>query len=573
MEEEEAPHDVVEAASLCKTFTPGGKFKIRQHRSSAEEGKSYVITSIEHTAHETQGYEAGLEGGTEYTNRFTCIPDKVVYRPARTTPKPRLQGVQTAVVVGPSGEEIYPDKYGRVKVQFHWDRYGKKDENSSCWIRVSQNWAGKEWGGMFIPHIGHEVVIDFLEGDPDRPLIVGRVYNAERPVPLPLPAEKTKSIIRDYGDNQMIWEGKPGKQHIRIEQECGNFLQMDGTPGQESVKLQDKFGNYLLMNSVDKTLSLYSPNHSSGMVLGKSVQTFSDSGYCKLSGGHAFEGFGGSKFTGSIGAKLDVFVGAQAGVAVGDKFAFYGGTNFDFAHGLKFNWSKASTYNITDGDAAVDSKKRAIIDADDAIILLGGDSDHSRVYADDNELTLQFHNGGQGRARPTFPLPPVIASTVGALTQITNAYVDEWQGRANGYAKTDVGKQMWAKASAEAMIPITVASTSASLVGTYMGVKAMKSASEARNSGVGKHSAPHAEIRLREVGIQLRSGPGRNSVVDVDQKSGNIRLSTKSESKGKIIVEGKQDVKIESETAIKYKSPLNKFEKGKVDHKNFKVLE
>src|ERR1019366_9527951 len=93
--------------------------------------------------------------------------------------KPLVQGAQTAVVVGPGGEEIYPDKYARVKVQFHWDRYGKKNENSSCWIRVAQVWAGKQWGAIHIPRIGQEVIVEFLEGDPDQPIITGRVYNGE----------------------------------------------------------------------------------------------------------------------------------------------------------------------------------------------------------------------------------------------------------------------------------------------------------------------------------------------------------------------------------------------------------
>ena len=103
-----------------------------------------------------------------------------------------MQGPQTAIVVGPSGEEIYTDKYGRVKVQFHWDRYGKRDENSSCWVRVAQAWAGKSWGAIFLPRIGQEVIVDFLEGDPDRPIITGRVYNAAADAPYALPDEKTK---------------------------------------------------------------------------------------------------------------------------------------------------------------------------------------------------------------------------------------------------------------------------------------------------------------------------------------------------------------------------------------------
>jgi uncharacterized protein involved in type VI secretion and phage assembly len=115
----------------------------------------------------------------EYECRFECIPAAVVYRPARVTPWPVMRGAQTARVVGPSGEEIYTDEYGRVKVKFNWDREGKFDENSSCWIRVSQGMAGGQYGMMFLPRVGQEVIVDFLEGDPDQPIIVGRVFNAD----------------------------------------------------------------------------------------------------------------------------------------------------------------------------------------------------------------------------------------------------------------------------------------------------------------------------------------------------------------------------------------------------------
>ncbi|MCK4660090.1 MAG: type VI secretion system tip protein VgrG [Phycisphaerae bacterium] len=131
-----------------------------------------------------------------YECRFECIPAATSYRPPRATPWPVMRGTQTARVVGPSGEEIYTDEYGRVKVQFNWDREGKFDENSSCWIRVSQGSAGGQYGIMFIPRIGQEVIVDFLEGDPDKPIITGRVYNADHMPPYALPDEKTKSVIK-----------------------------------------------------------------------------------------------------------------------------------------------------------------------------------------------------------------------------------------------------------------------------------------------------------------------------------------------------------------------------------------
>src|SRR5262249_360104 len=124
----------------------------------------------------------------QYRNQYRCIPADVPFRPPRTTPRPVVHGSQTAIVTGPAGMEIYPDEHGRVKVQFHWDREGKHDENSSGWIRVSQEWAGGGYGGVMLPRVGHEVIVDFLEGDPDQPIITGRVYNGTNRVPYGLPA-------------------------------------------------------------------------------------------------------------------------------------------------------------------------------------------------------------------------------------------------------------------------------------------------------------------------------------------------------------------------------------------------
>jgi type VI secretion system secreted protein VgrG len=187
MEETEVPHETVDGESFCRGFTAGGKFKLVKHRSPAEEGKLYAILGVDHSASLGGAYVTGGNAATEYHNHFNCVPLDTRFRPARSTPKPVVHGVQTAVVTGPAGQEIHVDKYGRVKVQFHWDRYGKKDDKSSCWVRVSQAWTGKGWGHIANPHISEEVIVAFLEGDPDRPIIVGRVYNADHMPPYPLP--------------------------------------------------------------------------------------------------------------------------------------------------------------------------------------------------------------------------------------------------------------------------------------------------------------------------------------------------------------------------------------------------
>ncbi len=178
MQEEAAAALELAGESRCRQLTAGQVFELAKHFNA--DGK-YVLTSVEHEARTSSDYRSGDFGGATYLNSFACIPASVPFRPRRVTPRPVVPGAQTAVVVGPKGKEVYTDKYGRVKVQFHWDREGKNDENSSCWVRVVQPTAGRHWGSSFWPRIGQEVVVDHLEGDVDRPIIVGAVYNPDQP--------------------------------------------------------------------------------------------------------------------------------------------------------------------------------------------------------------------------------------------------------------------------------------------------------------------------------------------------------------------------------------------------------
>ena len=221
MEEQEVPHAQVSGASDCRSLTSGHLFTLKGHYRDSYNGK-YLLTSVSHQA--ASNLRSGGDDAS-YSNTFTCIPAKVPFRPARATPRPRMTGVQTAVVVGPNGEEIYTDKYGRVKVQFHWDRKGKMDENSSCWIRVGSSWAGKQWGAIHLPRIGQEVIVSFLEGDPDQPLIVGSVYNGDQMPPYALPANATVSTVKSNsskggkGFNELRLEDKKGSEKIFMHAE------------------------------------------------------------------------------------------------------------------------------------------------------------------------------------------------------------------------------------------------------------------------------------------------------------------------------------------------------------------
>ncbi|MBS1794065.1 MAG: type VI secretion system tip protein VgrG [Acidobacteria bacterium] len=231
--------------SDCCSITAGYRFSLINHPNN-EVNKQYTIVTVTHEAEQNPAYVSN-EGATEpYTNSFTCITHgagQPPFRPLRKTPKPIVQGAQTAVVVGPGGEEIFTDKYGRVKVQFNWDREGKVNESSSCWIRVGQLWAGNKWGAMFIPRIGMEVIVHFLEGDPDQPIITGCVYNPQTMPPYTLPDEKTKSGIKTNsskgggGFNELRFEDKKGSeqifihaeknQDIRVKNDCKETIKHD----------------------------------------------------------------------------------------------------------------------------------------------------------------------------------------------------------------------------------------------------------------------------------------------------------------------------------------------------------
>jgi type VI secretion system secreted protein VgrG len=219
LEAEEALHHVVRGQGSCRGFVSGGRFDLKDHYR-ADANRSYVLLSVRHSG--TAGdYRSHDAAPFDYANEFVAIPFDVAYRPQSRTPRPVVRGSQTALVVGKSGEEIYVDDHGRVKVQFYWDRDGKRDENSSCWVRVSTVWAGKAWGAIQIPRMGQEVIVDFLEGNPDRPIITGRVYNAEQVPPYELPANQTQSGIKSRSSKG---GGPDNFNEIRMEDKKGSEL-------------------------------------------------------------------------------------------------------------------------------------------------------------------------------------------------------------------------------------------------------------------------------------------------------------------------------------------------------------
>ncbi|WP_224240874.1 type VI secretion system Vgr family protein [Hyalangium gracile] len=226
LEELRAPEQVAWGQCQSRRMSPGSRFSLSGH-AEPELNQEYLLLSVSHEGHQPEGLlfeqqNAGHAGRKPYQCTFHCMPAAVPYRPPRRTPRPVIPGPQTAIVVGPSGEEIHTDEHGRVKVKFHWDREAPGDDRSSCWIRVSQAWAGPGWGALYLPRVGQEVVVDFLEGDPDRPLITGRVYNGHQPPPADLPGKRTQSTLRSDsspgggGFNEFRFEDAAGEEEIYL---------------------------------------------------------------------------------------------------------------------------------------------------------------------------------------------------------------------------------------------------------------------------------------------------------------------------------------------------------------------
>ena len=219
-------------------FMPGTKFGLKEHPLEFLNGKAYLLLKVRHEAR--QNFASGAGAGDSYFNVFTALPIDTVFRPERQTPKPVIAGSQTAIVKGPKGEEIYTDPYGRVKVKFHWDRNPdqKTDENLTCWIRVSQVWAGANYGAVYTPRVGQEVIINFLEGDPDRPIIAGRVYNGVNHPPFDPKVEKTKSTLKsnsskngESNNNEILFEDLTGREqfHTHAAKDRSEVVENDKT--------------------------------------------------------------------------------------------------------------------------------------------------------------------------------------------------------------------------------------------------------------------------------------------------------------------------------------------------------
>lgn len=373
IEELQSEFEVMNGSGTVRGLGVGDLFTLVDHPRDSLNRDYLVISATYELSNPEYQTGGGGTGGGQFRSKITAIEDRIQYRPARTTPKPLVEGPQTATVTG-SGEDPWTDAYGRIKVHFHWDRNGETNEESSCFIRVAQASAGKNWGSMFLPHPGQEVIVDFLEGDPDQPIAIGCVYNEDNRPPKDLPDQMHVSIIRDKFGNQLAFDATPGSEHIR----------------------------------------LYSPSKQSALVLGQSRIDITESTDTKIVLGNKYSHFRGnsdsftygSSFSYRNGTSLSVSQASSASLGVGASFSGFIGAKASISLGVEASYSVATkiamgysrSISSTKGEYARVSDNDIKHDSNAEVWLAGGENDESIVKAAPDEILLQY---GTGADRPS----------------------------------------------------------------------------------------------------------------------------------------------------------------------------
>lgn len=401
MEEADARYAAATAKTNIRGVAVGATFELTDHPRNAENAKYLVVGTRIDVIY--SGYEAGPRD-SHFSCSFNALRAKDVFRSQRITPKPYIGGTQSAVVVGPSGEEIYTDQHGRIKVQFHWDRLGKKDENSSCWLRVATPVAGKAWGMIALPRIGQEVVVQFVEGDPDRPLILGSVYNAEQIPPYLLPDHATVSTFRSRSSkggvaanfNELAFEDKKGEEYIRLhaEKDLLELVKHDAhmEVGNDQFRMVAKNLTEEIGENVARTI-------------GKSV-------------------------TETIGENVHVGIGKDASVEIGGKHGVKATSDASYASSASISADAGTTMDVSIGtNLHIKAGANVVIEAGATLTLKGGmvNVEGSGMVSITGSMVKvnSGGGGGGGSASPKKPGKPERAKRPKELTDFKQKVADD----------------------------------------------------------------------------------------------------------------------------------------------------
>jgi type VI secretion system secreted protein VgrG len=317
--------------SMCRAFQAGAKFTLAGHYRS-DANATWVLRGVRHHL----DYR-----NDSYTNQFVAFPSTTTFRPPQVTPRAQVRGTQTAIVVGKSGEEIWTDQYGRIKVKFHWDQSSAQDDTCSCWIRVAQGWAGQQWGSIFIPRVGQEVLVSFLNGDPDRPIVTGCVFNGQQTTPYTLPDNQTRSTIKtssskgNSGNNELCFEDKQGSEEI--------FLQ-----AQKDLTI-NVLGDQTSTIANNRSVTVSQGNHTVAVTQGNETHTVGGTRSVTVTGNESHTNQ--AKFTQSVTGDFSLSVSGNLSISVDGSISISSGTSFSQKAGsslsIQSDGSISSTANAS----------------------------------------------------------------------------------------------------------------------------------------------------------------------------------------------------------------------------------
>ncbi|MET0385764.1 MAG: type VI secretion system tip protein TssI/VgrG [Polyangiales bacterium] len=525
--------------SALGLFT-GAAVKLIDHPRASANGE-YLVTG-QHFELIGGTYESGHSNEVRFSCEAALIERTTSFVPPRQTPTPTVQGPQTATVAG--GGEVWTDAYGRVKLKFHWDREGTGDAQSSCWVRVSQNSASSGWGSMYIPHVGDEVIVDFLEGDPDQPIVTGRVYNANKMPPLALPANDKKSILRDHYGNELIFDGTAGSEHI----------------------------------------TLHSPSKFSVLQLGKSVRTFTGSTNvsCTLKStlsytigdsatfarGHSFSLTRGGWFNVKMGAGADIGLGAQISVWGGVKASFSAGVSFDVSKTSKVTFTYDNQWNVAKGTLSVRAEKDVLIDSEKKVRITGGKKDRTLILVDHDNITLSVDPSSSGRSMAL--LSGKAKAWAGAATAIlaAGAGLGTWAYGAQIAKKTEKTNGTTLEIDAEVgQLEAFTKADLGTLAGVVGGIGLAALVGKPSDAPSPDHSKPTGAIQVKSNNVLLSTGKGKETTLQVSGKQGIDLKSNRS-----IGFEADKGVKLKTKQTIHVVGKKLDLHGTMVKHKNITIL-
>jgi len=554
--------DQVEGVTDLRIMATGGLFKLDNHPRK-DQNKEYLVVD---SSCEISVYEKS--DGPVFQCHFTAIDSQIPFRPARLTRKPVVQGPQTAIVVGPEGETIWPDKYGRVKVQFHWDRYAQDEDskdNSSCWVRVSQGSAGgatdsttgsKNWGSMFLPHVDDKVIVDFLEGDPDRPIITGRVFNADNMPLEELPAEKHMSGFRDVYGNEIIMDSTPGDEHIRM----------------------------------------HSPHHDSTFELGRSVKYKTSSDWGTFTKGNEADCRIGYKQSLTVGASTSQMLGLSSSVFVGGKvdatlaaaISLTAGVKYSadiggsISHAYSYSYKHVRSKEITKNDAEYvkHATKEVRFDSEERVLLVGGSCDAAiialgkRAKKSPDELVLAFGKGttNSGLVSDSATASKMwgaavsgAAATLGATAATAAAAAMAFNTK-DDTSSTDYPNRNMKNLGNEWLIPTIAGGGLVAVSAGGYSIKKTKSLIKTIGVKEPKHTTTYGKITLDKNGVTIESDDGSENIV----KAASGKDITVHSKKAKILVKAKTVLSLWGESTVKIGTKVVSL-KGEIKHNNLTV--